>query len=64
VRVPSPGVAGPLELAYVETVGEIRYLDDKDALSAHEMAWTRLTTAALSFDDSRKFMRQVIRDFR
>ena len=64
VRVPSPGVAGPLELAYVETVGEIRYLDDKDALTAHEMAWTRLTTAALSFDDSRKFIRQVMQDFR
>jgi hypothetical protein len=64
VRVPSPGVAGPLELAYVETVGEIRYLDDKDALTAHEMAWTRLSTAALSFADSRKFMRQVVSDFR
>lgn len=64
VRVPSPGVAGPLELAYVETVGEIRYLDDKDALTSHEMAWTRLSTAALPFDDSRKFLRQVIRDFR
>lgn len=37
VRVPSPGVAGPLELAYTESVGEIRYLDDKDALTAHEM---------------------------
>jgi hypothetical protein len=64
VRVPSPGVAGPLELAYVETVGEIRYLDDKDALAAHDLAWTRLSTAALNFEDSRKFMRQVIRDFR
>ena len=64
VRVPSPGVAGPLELAYVEAVGETRYLDDKDALTAHELAWTRLTTAALSFDDSRKFLRQVVRDFR
>jgi predicted XRE-type DNA-binding protein len=64
VRVPSPGVAGPLELAYVETVGEIRYLDDKDALTAHDMAWTRLSTAALSFEDSRTFMRQVAEDFR
>jgi predicted XRE-type DNA-binding protein len=64
VRVPSPGVAGPLELAYVETVGETRYLDDKDALAAHDLAWTRLSTAALSFDDSRKFMRGVIRDYR
>jgi transcriptional regulator with XRE-family HTH domain len=64
VRVPSPGVAGPLELAYLETVGETRYLDDKDALTAHDLAWTHLTTAALSFDDSRKFMRRIIRDYR
>lgn len=64
VRVPSPGVAGPLELAYTEAAGEIRYLDDKKALTAHEMAWVRLSTAALNFEDSRKFMRQIARDFR
>jgi predicted XRE-type DNA-binding protein len=64
VRVPSPGVAGPLELAYVETVGEIRYLDDKDALTAHDLAWTRLTTAALTFEDSRTFIGRVAHDFR
>jgi len=63
VRVPSPGVAGPLELAYTEGEGEIRYLDDKKALTAHDMAWTRLSTAALSFEESRKFMRQVAREF-
>jgi predicted XRE-type DNA-binding protein len=63
VRVPSPGVAGPLELAYLETVGEIRYLDDKDALTAHELAWARLSSAALSFEDSRNFIRQVARSY-
>jgi Domain of unknown function (DUF5753)/Helix-turn-helix domain len=64
VRVPSPGVAGPLELAYIETVGEIRYLDDKDALTAHDLAWTRLTTAALTYEDTRKLIRRVKRDYR
>ena len=64
IRVPSPGVAGPLELAYAERVGEIRYVDDKNALMAHDIAWTRLSTAALSFEDSRRFMGRVAQDFR
>jgi predicted XRE-type DNA-binding protein len=64
LRVPSPGIAGPLEMAYAEGEGEIRYLDDKRALAAHTDAWDRLTNAALSFDDSRKFMRQIAADFR
>lgn len=63
LRVPSPGAAGPLELAYVEGEGEIRYLDDRKALRAHEMAWTRLTNAALKFEETRKFLKQVARDF-
>ncbi|MPZ84704.1 MAG: DNA-binding protein [Actinophytocola sp.] len=63
MRVPSPGVAGPLELAYTEGEGEIRYLDDKKALTAYDTAWTRLATAALSFDESRKFVRKVAREF-
>lgn len=59
LRVPSPGAAGPLELAYTEGEGEIRYLDDKRALAAHDKAWARLTSTALSFVDSRRFMKQV-----
>lgn len=64
LRIPSPGAAGPLELAYTEGHGEVRYIDDKKALAAHEQAWSRLSTAALNFDESRKFMRQVAREFR
>ncbi|WP_116042949.1 Scr1 family TA system antitoxin-like transcriptional regulator [Amycolatopsis palatopharyngis] len=63
LRVPSPGAAGPLELAYTEGEGEIRYLDDKKALSAYESAWARLTNAALRFDESRTFMKKVVREF-
>lgn len=59
IRLPSPGVAGPLELAFVEHVGEVRYLDDRKALDEHESAWARLTSAALSFQDSREFMLKV-----
>jgi hypothetical protein len=32
--------------------------------TAHDLAWTRLSTAALGIEDSRKFVRQVVRDFR
>uniref|UniRef100_UPI003F496D65 helix-turn-helix domain-containing protein n=1 Tax=Pseudonocardia sp. CA-138482 TaxID=3240023 RepID=UPI003F496D65 len=64
VHVPSPGAAGPLELAYVESVaGEIRYLDDRKALRAHEAAWARITNAALPFEETRAFLRQVAQDF-
>ncbi|MGH3564681.1 MAG: Scr1 family TA system antitoxin-like transcriptional regulator [Pseudonocardia sp.] len=64
LRVPSPGVAGPLELAYTEGHGEIRYIDDKKALAAHRNAWTRLSVAALSVEESRAFIRKIARDFR
>lgn len=63
IRVHSPGAAGPLELAYVEGEGEIRYLDDKKALAAHEASWTRLSNAALRYDETRRFLSQVAKDF-
>ena len=63
IRVPSPGAAGPLELAYVEGEGEIRYLDDRKALRSHETAWARISNGALTFDETRTFLRQVARDF-
>ncbi|HET9137728.1 Scr1 family TA system antitoxin-like transcriptional regulator [Actinophytocola sp.] len=64
VRVPSPGVAGPLELAYIESQVEIRYLDDKKALAAFDQVWARLSTVALSYAESRKFLRRVAQDFK
>jgi len=57
IRVPSPGLAGPLEIAYVQGEGEIRYLDDAKALAAHDRAWSRLSDAALNTEDTRKFLR-------
>jgi plasmid maintenance system antidote protein VapI len=63
IRVPSPGAAGPLELNYLEGESEVRYLDDKTALRAYEAGWARLTNAALTFDDTRTFLRQVAQDF-
>ncbi len=59
LRIPSPGIAGPLEIAYTEGVGDLRYLDDKAALIAHDNAWTRLSAGALNPADTRKFMREA-----
>lgn len=64
IHVPSPGAAGPLELVYVEGEGEIRYLDDKKALTAHEAAWARISNAALRFGETRKFLKSVLQDFK
>ena len=64
IRVPSPGVAGPLEVAYVEGEAEVRYVDDRKALKAYEAAWARLTNAALKFEETRKFLREVSRDLK
>lgn len=63
IRVPSPGAAGPLELAYVEGEVEVRYLDDQKALKAYEAAWARLSNAALRFDETRKFLQTALQDF-
>lgn len=64
IHVPSPGAAGPLELVYVEGEGEIRYLDDKKALAAHEAAWARVSNAALRFEETRKFLKSIVQDFK
>jgi transcriptional regulator with XRE-family HTH domain len=64
LRIPAVGVAGPLELAYTEGRGEIRYLDDVDALTAYDNAWTRLSTASLTFDETRSFLHEMIKECR
>lgn len=61
VRVPSPGIAGPLELVYVEGESEFRYIDDNDAVKAHEAAWARLTAAALDPEDTFKFIETIMK---
>jgi hypothetical protein len=64
LTVPSPGAAGPLHIAYVESEGsDIRYRDDKKAFAARDTAWRRLTATALSPVDSLKFMHDVARSF-
>ncbi len=64
IRVPSPGAAGDLDMAIVESQGDIRYIDDKPAVTAREAVWARLSAAALSAEDSRQFIEHVARSFR
>jgi transcriptional regulator with XRE-family HTH domain len=63
LRVPSPGAAGSLELVYIGQLVDTRYLEDKPDLTAHDRLWHRLSAAALSPEDTRKFMREVARDY-
>ncbi|WP_024806100.1 helix-turn-helix transcriptional regulator [Nocardia sp. BMG51109] len=64
VRVPSPGAAGDLDMAIVESQGDIRYIDDKPAVTARETVWSRLSAAALGAEDSRTFIEHIARSFR
>ncbi|RDI42467.1 helix-turn-helix domain-containing protein [Nocardia mexicana] len=64
IRVPSPGAAGDLDMAIVESQGDIRYIDDKPAVTAREAVWSRLSAAALGVEDSRTFIEHVARSFR
>lgn len=59
VNIPSPGIASPLEFAYVEAHDDARYLDDKDAVAAYSTLWGRLQAAALGPVESRNFIAEV-----
>ncbi len=63
LRIPSPGVAGPLEFAYAENQAECRYLDDKKIVATLDKEWARLTGASLGFEETRRFMRKVAAEY-
>jgi transcriptional regulator with XRE-family HTH domain len=63
LRVPSPGVAGPLEVVYIDQLVDHRYLEDKPDIAVHDRLWHRLSAAALSPEDTRAFLRDVARDY-
>lgn len=59
IRIPSRGLAGPLEIVYEETAGRISYIDDALSVAAYQVQWDRLTGSALGFPESRRFMRTL-----
>ncbi|QTR02114.1 DNA-binding protein, partial [Saccharothrix algeriensis] len=63
LRIPSPGVAGPLEFAYTENQAEVRYIDDKKVVATLDGQWARLTGASLGFEETRRFMRKVASEY-
>ncbi|MBP2338281.1 transcriptional regulator with XRE-family HTH domain [Saccharothrix coeruleofusca] len=63
LRIPSPGVAGPLEFAYTENAAEVRYMDDKHVVSGLDRAWARLSGVALDFEETRRFLRKVAKEY-
>jgi hypothetical protein len=63
VHMPSSGIGGPLEIAFSEGEGDIRYLDDPKALQEHDDSFGRFTAAALDFEPTRQFLRDVANDF-
>jgi len=58
-RVPSRGLAGPLEIACYRSPGRLNYIDDKDALGEYQRTWARLTAGALGPDQTRKYLKTI-----
>lgn len=64
LRIPAPGLAGPLAVVYSELVTDLRFDDDKKTVAAHDAFWTRLADSALSAAESRTFLHAVAETYR
>ncbi|TWG08822.1 helix-turn-helix domain-containing protein [Saccharopolyspora dendranthemae] len=63
LRIPSNGIAAPLEFVYVECLDDARYLDAKDAVLTYARLWDRLQAASLSPKESLKVLRSVRNEY-
>ncbi|MGQ0774691.1 MAG: helix-turn-helix domain-containing protein [Pseudonocardiales bacterium] len=59
LRIPSPGIAAPLEFVYVESYDDARYLDALDAVVNYGTVWGRLQAAALGPVESLEIIREA-----
>jgi transcriptional regulator with XRE-family HTH domain len=59
----APGIESPLCIAYVESLGDARYADDKDVVREYTAQWRRLTAAALGPAESEDFIREVAEQY-
>ncbi|WP_028924172.1 helix-turn-helix domain-containing protein [Pseudonocardia acaciae] len=64
LRIPAPGLAGPLDVVYTELVTDLRFDDDKNMVAAHDALWTRLADSALNATESRTFLRSIVETYR
>lgn len=55
----APGLASPLDIAYVETYDDASYIDEKDVVRSYASQWRRMTAAALGPAESIDFIREV-----
>jgi transcriptional regulator with XRE-family HTH domain len=63
-RIPAPGVAGDLEFVYLSNGNDPRYLDDKTSVEIHDRKFEDARASALRPDESRRFLKEIERDFR
>ncbi|MGW5643694.1 helix-turn-helix domain-containing protein [Saccharopolyspora sp. NPDC003762] len=63
LTIGAPGIASPLEFAYVENYDDARYIDDKDAVRTYGDLWRRLTAAALGPGESVDFIRTAAKQY-
>jgi hypothetical protein len=59
LRVPSPGIASPLDVVYSEGLGKGTYDDTKTSLVWADATWSRLSMAAMNPDDSRLYIKHI-----
>jgi len=64
LRIPAPGLAGPLEVAYTELATDLRFDDDKKTVAAYDALWSNVAGIALNAPESRAFLRTIAESYR
>jgi hypothetical protein len=62
LHVPGPGIAAPLDIAYIELFDDARYLDGHDSVAAYTQLWGFLQAAALGPAESTTFIDKIINE--
>ncbi len=64
LHVPGPGIASPLDFAFLEQYNESRYIDKYEQVEAYEQLWGYLQAAALAPKDSIEFIGKVAGEYK
>jgi hypothetical protein len=60
LHVPGPGIAAPLDIAYIEQFDDARYLDSHESVAAYTQLWGVMQAAALGPAESITFIDKII----
>lgn len=60
LHVPGPGIAAPLDIAYIEQFDDARYLDGHDSVAAYTQLWGFMQAAALGPAESITFINKIV----